>query len=57
MADVGFRPGDRVVELDGRRITTLDDFADMLARLDGQEVWPIAVVRRGQRIEADIRLF
>ena len=46
-----------MVELDGRRITTLDDFEDMLARLDGQEVWPIAVVRRGQRIEADIRLF
>ena len=56
-ANFGFRPGDRVVELDGRRITTLDDFEDMLARLDGQEIWPIAVVRRGQRIEADIRLF
>ena len=56
-ARFGFRPGDRIVELDGRRIADLDDFEDGLAVLDGEEVWPIAVIRRGQRIEANIRLY
>ena len=56
-ANFGFRPGDRVVELGGRNISDLYDFEDALARMDGQENWPISVVRRGRRIDANIRLY
>ncbi|WP_339748178.1 Do family serine endopeptidase [uncultured Maricaulis sp.] len=56
-ARYGFRPGDRLVSLQGTAINTLDDAAHIAERFDGERDWPIVLDRRGQRYEPTLRLY
>jgi len=56
-AGYGFRPGDRIIEVQGQRIDSQADFETLIARHDGEANWPIAIERRGQRVEAEIKLY
>ena len=56
-AQRGFRPGDRIVEVQGQRVVDMDDFEDILLDYDGEPDWPIAIERRGRLQEAEIRLY
>lgn len=53
----GFRPGDRLIELMGLPVTSIDDVSEILVRYDGEQVWPLVVERRGQRFETSVRLY
>ena len=53
----GFRPGDKLVELMGQPVYSLDDVADILTGHDGEQLWPLVVERRGQRFETSVRLY
>ncbi|BDW99073.1 serine protease [Maricaulis maris] len=53
----GFRPGDKLVELMGQPVYSLDDVADILTSHDGEQLWPLVVERRGQRFETSVRLY
>ncbi|MEE2566916.1 DegQ family serine endoprotease [Hyphobacterium marinum] len=52
----GFRPGDRVLELQGAPVTTVDQLTDTVERDDDVKDWPIAIERRGQRMERTLQL-
>lgn len=52
----GFRPGDRVVELMGERIDSVEDAERVLYEFEGIEEWPLVIDRRGQRYESSVRL-
>lgn len=56
-ARYGFRPGDRLVSLQGTAINTLQDAARVAERFDGERDWPIVLDRRGQRYEPTLRLY
>jgi Do/DeqQ family serine protease len=56
-ASLGFRPGDRLVEVMGEPVRDLDDVAEILAEYDGERVWPVVIERRGQRYETALRLY
>ena len=56
-ARFGFRPGDRIVELMGEPVRDLDTAVEALAAFDGEQFWPIVIERRGQRHEAELRLY
>jgi Do/DeqQ family serine protease len=56
-ARYGFRPGDRLVSLQGLPVVTLADAARIAARFDGERDWPIVLDRRGQRYEPTLRLY
>ena len=56
-ARYGFRPGDRLVSLQGMAINTLQDAARIAERFDGERDWPIVLDRRGQRYEPTLRLY
>ena len=56
-ARFGLRPGDKVLELMGERIETVEDFDRILSIYDGAEVWPLAVERRGRLYETEIELY
>jgi membrane-associated protease RseP (regulator of RpoE activity) len=47
-AEIGLRPGDVFVEVDGRPIRSMDDFNRYISRRAGREV--VLVVRRGGRL-------
>ena len=53
----GFRAGDRVVEVMGIPVRTMDDLAEALARHDGERVWPVVIERRGRRYETALQLY
>lgn len=52
----GFRPGDRVIELMGERIDSVEDAERVLYEFEGERNWPLVIERRGQRYESTIRL-
>ena len=56
-ARLGFRPGDRLVEVMGEPVRNLEDMAETLNRHDGERVWPVALERRGRRYETALRLY
>ena len=53
----GFRPGDRVLELHGERVTSVDQLYETVQE-GGEDAkdWPVAIERRGQRVERTLRL-
>lgn len=53
----GFRPGDRIIELQGERVEDLAGFQEIVEDYDGSIDWPIAIERRGRRHEANIKLY
>tara|TARA_R110002073_G_scaffold269354_1_gene432574 strand:- start:1076 stop:2530 length:1455 start_codon:yes stop_codon:yes gene_type:complete len=52
----GFRPGDRVLELQNAPVTSVDDLSETVLHADDAKDWPIAIERRGQRVERTLRL-
>jgi len=53
----GLRPGDRVLMLQDRRIDRVEDVTDVVSgENDSKSSWPIAIERRGQRVERTLRL-
>ena len=52
----GFRPGDRVLELQNAPIDSVDDLTDTVFDADDMKDWPIAIERRGQRMERTLQL-
>jgi regulator of sigma E protease len=51
--EAGLRPGDRIVEIDGKAIYGFEDLKDVVSGAAGRSV-PIAFVRDGERLEAAI---
>ncbi|HYG27750.1 MAG TPA: Do family serine endopeptidase [Caulobacteraceae bacterium] len=51
--EAGFRPGDFVREVNGRKIGTVRDLATVLA--GNQRVWRVTIERQGRLISADFR--
>lgn len=56
-AGYGFRPGDRLTEIQGQRVRDLNGFEAVLRDFDGAADWPVAIERRGRRQEAEIQLY
>lgn len=52
----GLRPGDRVLMLQDQRIDTVDDVIDTVNDTADAKSWPIAIERRGQRVERTLQL-
>lgn len=52
----GFQPGDRILELVGEDVGTLDELDRVLERHDNTDAWPIEIVRRGERHARTLRL-
>jgi serine protease Do len=52
----GLKAGDRVVEIDGRKVTRAAEVKEMLSRRYAGEKIPITVTRGEQRIQADVEL-
>ncbi|TGY89833.1 DegQ family serine endoprotease [Marinicauda algicola] len=52
----GFQPGDRVLEIQGEAIETLDDLDRVLERYDNDAHWPVEIVRGGERFARTLRL-
>lgn len=52
----GFQPGDRVLEIQGEEIETLDDLDRVLERYDNDPDWPVEIVRGGERHARTLRL-
>lgn len=44
----GFRPGDRLLEINGEPVDDLNDAAALLNMLEGEKLWPIEIERRGE---------
>jgi Do/DeqQ family serine protease len=51
----GFQPGDRLNELLGERIYSVEQAEALLYGNDGLGEWPLAIVRRGQRYARTLR--
>lgn len=52
----GFQPGDRVIQLNGEAIDTLDDAESVLERRAGERQWPVEIERRGDRFSRVLTL-
>lgn len=52
----GFQPGDRVIQLNGEAIDTLDDAETVLERRAGERQWPVEIERRGDRFSRVLTL-
>ena len=53
----GLRPGDRVLMLQDRRIDRVEDVTEVVEdENDSKSSWPIAIERRGQRVERTLQL-
>lgn len=52
----GFQNGDRILEIAGEPIQSVDDLLDVLSALDDVETWPIEIERRGERYSPTLRL-
>lgn len=53
----GLRPGDRVLMLQDRRIDRVEDVTEVVeSENDSKSSWPIAIERRGQRVERTLQL-
>ena len=56
MAEAGFKPGDKIVEVDGRKISRTAEVKEAFGRHYAGDTIPIAAVRGQQRIEREITL-
>lgn len=52
----GFRPGDRVISIQGETIDTLDDLDRALYEFEGAERWPVVIERNGEQFERTLAL-
>jgi S1-C subfamily serine protease len=52
----GFRPGDRILEINGEPVETITDVNAILKDYDGERRWTIGFERRGERYERDVTL-
>ncbi|MGF1463197.1 MAG: Do family serine endopeptidase [Maricaulaceae bacterium] len=53
---VGFRPGDRIVAINGEEIETTRELERLLAVNDGARVWEVAIERNGRLLRETVRL-
>ena len=52
----GFRPGDRVISIQGETIDTLDELDRALFEFEGAERWPVVIERNGEQFERTLAL-
>ncbi len=52
----GFQPGDRIVEVAGVQVSTIEDLANALEANEGARLWPVEIQRRGERLAVTLRL-
>jgi Do/DeqQ family serine protease len=52
----GFRPGDRIISVDGAEVAGLDDLQAVFAASDGKRRWPVEIERGGERFSRTLAL-